>query len=64
MESAQKEVLRVLLNRLADRGLICQDVCANAIDLVSSTLDLPELLQYPGRLTKEEVADEYPQNPQ
>ena len=64
MESAQKELLRVLLNRLADRDLISRDVCRNAVDLVCAAEDLPELIQCPGGLPREEVADGYSQNPQ
>ena len=53
MESAQRELLRVLLGEVFSRGLISKTTYLKAEDLVHSVIDFPELFQYPVCLTKE-----------
>lgn len=53
MESAQRELVSVLLERLFSLGLISKNTCLKAEDLVHSVIDLPELFQYSVCLTKE-----------
>ena len=53
MESAQKELLSVLLGDVFSRGLISKTTYLKAEDLVHSVIDFPELFQYPVCLTKE-----------
>ena len=53
MESAQRELLSVLLGNIFSRGLISKTTYLKAEDLVHSVIDLPELFQYPVCLTKE-----------
>ncbi len=53
MESAQRELLSVLLGRIHSLGLISDFAYSKAMDLVHSVADFPELFQYPVCLTKE-----------
>ena len=53
MESAQRELLSVLLRNIFSRGLISKTTYLKAEDLVHSAIDFPELFQYPVCLTKE-----------
>lgn len=53
MDSAQREVVSVLLERICSRGLISKTTYSEAINLVHSVIDFPELLRYPVCLTKE-----------
>ena len=53
MESAQKELLSVLLGDVFSRGFISKTTYLKAEDLVHSVIDFPELFQYPVCLTKE-----------
>lgn len=53
MESAQREMVSVLLTRLQEVGLISRTTYSKAVDLVYSSIDLPELFQYPVCSTKE-----------
>ena len=53
MESAQRELMRVLLNVIYTRGLLSKTTYLNAVDLVHSTLDSPPLFRYSVCLTKE-----------
>ena len=53
MESAQRELVRVLLDRIRTLGLISDFTYSRAMDLVHSVIDFPELFQYPVCLTKE-----------
>ena len=46
MESAQRELLCVLLRRLQELGLIDKSTCGRAEDLVHSDMDIPELFRY------------------
>ena len=62
MESAQRELLSVLLGDAFSRGLISKTTYLKAEDLVHSAIDLPELFQYPVCLTKEAGNYERTQN--
>ena len=53
MESAQKELISVLLDRVYFLGLISDFTYSKAVDLVHSVIDFPELFQVPVCLTKE-----------
>ena len=64
MESAQRELLSVLLGRVFSLGLISKSTYSHAEDLVHSVMDFPELLRYPVCLTKEAGTHEYSQDPQ
>ena len=60
MESAQRELLSVLLGAVYERGLLSKTTYLSAMDLVHSVIDIPPLFQYPVRLTKEAERCEYP----
>ena len=60
MESAQRELMCVLLNVIYTRGLLSKTTYLNAVDLVHSTLDIPPLFRYPVCLTKEAGQCEHP----
>lgn len=64
MESAQRDLLGVLLKQLREKGLLSQAVYEGAADLVCSAADLPELLRPPARSAKEADPHEHSQNPQ
>lgn len=64
MESAQRELLSVLLDRVRSLGLISKATYSKAEDLVYSVMDLPELFRYPVCLTKEASRHECAENPQ
>ncbi len=53
MESAQKELVSVLLDHIRSLGLISNSTYDRAVDLVHSVIDFPEFFQYPVCLTKE-----------
>jgi hypothetical protein len=53
MESAQRELVRVLLDRIRTLGLISDFTYSRAMDLVHSVIGFPELFQYPVCLTEE-----------
>ena len=53
MESAQRELLSVLLGAVFCRGLISKTTYLQAEDLLHSAIDFPKLFQYPVCLTKE-----------
>ena len=53
MESAQRELLSVLLGVVFSRGLISKATYLKAEDLVHSVMDFPDFFQYPVCLTKE-----------
>ena len=53
MESAQRELIHVLLDHIRSLGLISESTYSRAVDLVHSVIDFPELFQYPVCLTKE-----------
>lgn len=62
MESAQKELLTVLLGRVLSLGLISKTTYQNAADSVHSVIDLPELLRYSVCLTRKATEHECTQN--
>lgn len=64
MESAQKELLSVLLGHVFSLGLISKSTYSHAEDLVHSVIDLPELLRYPVCLTEEASRHECIENTQ
>lgn len=47
MESAQQELICVLLDAIYNRGLLSKAAYLNAMDLVHSALDIPSLFRYP-----------------
>lgn len=53
MDSAQRELMIVLLEAVYTRGLLSKTAYLNAVDLVHSVIDIPPLFQYPVCLTKE-----------
>ena len=57
MESAQRELLSVLLGDVFSRGLISKTAYLKAEDMVHSMTDFPGLFQYPVCSAKE--ADNY-----
>lgn len=62
MESAQRELLSVLLGRVLSLGLISKTTYQNAADSVHSVIDLPELLRYPVCRAREAITVECTQN--
>lgn len=62
MESTQRDLVSVLLNRLQEAGLISKTTYFKAVNLVHSSIDLPMLFQYPVCLTKEVSALECAQD--
>ena len=64
MESAQRELLSVLLGRVFSLGLISKSTYSHAEDLVHSVMEFPELLRYPVCLTKEASRHECAENTQ
>lgn len=59
MESAQQELMSVLLDTVHDQGLLSKTTYLNAVDLVHSVIDIPPLFRYPVCLTKEAGQREY-----
>ena len=59
MESAQQELMSVLLDTVHDQGLVSKTTYLNAVDLVHSVIDIPPLFRYPVCLTKEAGQREY-----
>ena len=57
MESAQRELVSVLLDHIRSLGLISNSAYSGAVDLVHSVIDIPPLFHYPVCLTEE--ANEY-----
>ena len=64
MESAQKELVSVLLDHIRSLGLISNSTYSGAVDLVHSVIDFPEFFQYPVCLTKEASEHEHTQDTQ
>lgn len=60
MESAQRELMSVLLDTVYARGLLSKTTYLSAVDLVHSALDIPPFFRYPVYLTKEAGQCEYP----
>ncbi len=63
MESAQREVVSVLLEAVYARGLLSKAAYLNAADLVHS-VDIPPFFRDPVRLTEEANGYECAQNTQ
>lgn len=63
MESAQKELLAVLLKHVFSLGLISEAIYLSARNSVASMTDLPKLLWEPVRLTEGADTDGSAQNP-
>lgn len=59
MESAQQELMSVLLDTVHGQGLLSKTTYLNAVDLVHSVIDIPPLFRYPVCLTKEAGQREY-----
>ena len=64
MDSAQRELIRVLLEHIYKLGLISKTTYSGAVELVHSGTDIPELFQYPARWKKEAGRYESTQNTQ
>ena len=64
MESAQRELVSVLLDTLYTRGLLSKTTYLNAVDLVHSVMDIPPFFRYPVCLTKEAEIRERAQDTQ
>ena len=64
MESAQRELVSVLLDHIRSLGLISHSTYSAAADLVHSVIDFPEFFRYPVCLTKEASGLECAQNTQ
>lgn len=64
MESAQKELVSVLLDHIRSLGLISNSTYSGVVDLVHSVIDFPEFFQYPVCLTKEASEHEHTQDTQ
>ncbi len=62
MESAQQELVSVLLDRIRTLGLISNSTYSGAVDLVHSVIDFPDFFQYPVCLTKEANEHEHTQD--
>lgn len=58
MESAQRNIVSVLIDKAFSEGIISKTTYLSAKDLVYSVMDFPALLQYPVCLTKEAGTDE------
>lgn len=53
MESAQEEIMSVLLVKLYELGLLSKSTIQAAEDMVHSAIDLPDFFGYPVCLTEE-----------
>ena len=62
MESAQRELVSVLLDHIRSLGLISNSTYSGAVDLVHSVIDFPDFFQYPVCLTKEANEHEHTQD--
>ena len=63
MESAQRDMLAVLLKRVFERGLISEAAYRSARNTLASSACLPELLRYPVCPAKETMTDGGTENP-
>ena len=64
MESAQRELVSVLLDHIRSLGLISNSAYSGAVDLVHSVIDFPAFFRYPVCLTKEASGHECTQDTQ
>ena len=62
MESVQKELVSVLLDHVRSLGIISNSTYSEAVDLVHSVIDFPEVFQYPLCMTKEVNEHEHTQD--
>ena len=62
MESAQRELLCVLLRRLNELGLIDKATCMGAEDLVHSGMEIPRLFRCSVCMTGEDKGNERMEN--
>ena len=63
MERAWRDLIRVLLGRLREEGLLSQSTYLGAVDLVCSAVDIPGLPRCPACLAEEASAFEHSQDP-
>lgn len=64
MESAQRELVSVLLEAVYTRGLLSKTAYLNAVDLVHSVIDIPPFFRYPVCLAEEANEHECAQDTQ
>ena len=64
MESAQRELVSVLLDHIRSLGLISNSTYSGAVDLVYSVIDFPDFFRYPVCLTEEASGHECAQDTQ
>ena len=64
MDSAQRELVGVLLEHIRSLGLISDFTYSRAMDLVHSAIDFPAFFRYPVCLTKEASGHECAQDTQ
>ena len=64
MDSAQRELVNVLLEAIYDHGLLSKTTYLNAVDLVHSVIDIPPFFRYPVCLTEEASGHECTQDTQ
>lgn len=64
MDSAQRELVSVLLETVYNRGLLSKTTYLSAVDLVHSVMDIPPFFQYPVCLTEEASERECAQDTQ
>ena len=62
MESVQKELVSVLLDHVRSLGIISNSTYSEAVALVHSVIDFPEVFQYPVCITKEVNKHEHTQD--
>lgn len=63
MESAERKIMQILLEKLCTEGLISKSTCIKAGELVHSVIALPEFFRYSDvlnlALSKEDPKDEH-----
>ena len=64
MESAQRELVSVLLEAVYTCGLLSKTTYLSAMDLVHSVMDIPPFFRYPVCLTEEVSGHECAQDTQ
>ena len=64
MESAQRDIISVLLEHIFSMGLISKNTYLMAEDLVYTDMDFPQFLWYPVCLPKEGLEHECSQDSQ
>lgn len=61
MNSVQRELTGVLLDRIRSLGFISDSTYSGAVNLIHSTVDFPDFFPYPAGLAAEETEPEGPQ---